>query len=279
MRAAGIVGIIGGALLCGGNGAVPAAAGLLVSPRELHFRALPGGQATLTILLNNRGHLPIFLAITTADFRLNRDGALESVEAGSAPRSCAGWIRLESDRLVLASRQERTLRVSIDVPPDARGAHWAELALAEIREGTGPDSASGPSQVVRVRVFHESPPSSPGPPPRPRLEARVGEDPLLPELLVELENSGEAILRCTGRIELRDARGMVARKVLLGTEGRFVLFPGGVRRLAVLPAPPLEPGEYTAVAFVDYGGRHRVAGETRIRIPAESSSPGGSGSP
>jgi hypothetical protein len=68
-------------------------------------------------------------------------------------------------------------------------------------------------------------------------------------------------------VELRDGWGAVAGELAVGGPTGFVVFPGGGRDLEVAAVTPVPPGTYTALAIVDFGGDHLVAGDAVFEIP------------
>ncbi|MBN1825046.1 MAG: SPOR domain-containing protein [Candidatus Eisenbacteria bacterium] len=140
-------------------------------------------------------------------------------------------------------------------------------------------SGFGGAWLVRAEVTREAPllasvpetgilpPTAEEPAASASLDHGRNAAPWTPVVTVRVENTGNSILRCTGRAEIRDGGGAALDTLALGVEGRFTLFPGGTRELRVSGDRDLAPGTYTALAIVDFGGDYLVAGDAVFEVP------------
>lgn len=256
-----------------------AQAKFLASPMELYLSDAPGTRGEASVLLTNTGPDSLTVKLYLGDSRMLPEGGEAPVAAGAIPRSLADWVELDQQVHELEPGESRRVTLRLTVPPEAEGSYWSKLYIEETsapRAATAEQQGRSYSvfmrQRVAVRLFEDVAGTG-------RLDARVdhvgvdalGED--RPSIVVTVANPGTLIARCTGRVEFQDERGAVIEAVPLGTRGEFWVFPGGRRDLRARPAKPLPAGTYTALAVVDFGGAHRVAGDTVVTIDAAPAKP------
>jgi hypothetical protein len=230
----------------------------------------------LPLLIANKADAPLTVRMYLVDSRFDRDGKEENLEPATLERSCAPWVGLEENVIDLAPSETRRIAITMSVPPDSRGSYWSKLFIEEISSPQVTSTVQGErtynifmKQRVGVRIYQDVPGTT-----APDLvvtnvvAAAPHDTDEEPSVFVEVSNLGNSILRCMGEVELRDAHGAIAEKIPMGSLGRFVIFPDGARRLAVRPTEPLGPGTYTALAIIDFGGDHLVAGDALLEIPA-----------
>lgn len=260
----------------------PSHASFVVSPMEHHLKVEPGRGERVTVVLRNTGQSPLTIKLYLSDSRFAPGGEEEDLPAGTTFRSCARWMDLEDQLIELQPGETRPASFLMAVPDTARGSYWTKLFLEEIstpepreQRVRGRSYQVFIKQRMGVRIFQEVPGTV-------KAEAlvslvRVDETPQgSRQILTRVVNSGNALLDCRGRVELRNSRGDVAETLTCGTEGTFWVFPGAYRDMTVTSRGDLPPDTYTAVAIVDFGGDHLVAGEEVFRILGDGSLTGAS---
>ncbi len=207
------------------------------------------------------------------------DGKEENLPPGSVPRSCAAWVMLGEQLVTLAPQETRQVRVGLEIPEDATGTYWAKLYVEEIsapeptaRQVGGRTYRVFLVQRAGIRIF-ENVPGTTQPDARVTLVSPEQREDGTAGVLVSVENSGNMLLRCDGRVELRNSGGGVVETLLLGSDGEFWIYPGAKRDLFAPLKAKLPPGACTALAIVDFGGDHLVAGDAVLPV-AESSGAG-----
>ena len=256
---------------------LPAAAegSFVAAPMEHHLRAAAGGRETAVITISNTGQRPLMLKLYFSDSRFSTDWREEDQKPGTLERSCAPWIDLNESLLEIKPREIRRVALQMTVPDSARGSYWTKLYIEEI---SNPETLSrrieGRSyqvfmkQRLGVRIFEDVPGTE-----HPDAlvtavgvtGAKAGER----SVAVRVENAGNSVLHCQGRVELRNSSGEIAQTLPLGSDGEFMMFPQTERNLIVASGASLPPGTYTALVVVDFGGDHLVAGEEIFRIDGE----------
>lgn len=274
----GLAGLLLPALLA----AAPAHAGFVAAPMELHFEVGAGASGSLPLTISNKADAPLTVRMSFVDTRWGVDGAEENLEPGTLPRSCAAWVVVAENVLDLGPGEVRRVPVTMTTPDGASGSYWTKMFLEEISTPKGTQAVHGNrtynifmKQRVGVRIYEDVPGTA-----EPELsitnvalvpgEAAPGDpaEAQAPSVRIDVSNLGNSVLRCMGHVEVRDSEGAVAEKIPMGSLGRFVIFPDGKRVLAVKPTQPLGPGVYTALAIVDFGGDHLVAGDMLLEIPS-----------
>jgi hypothetical protein len=260
--------------------AAPGEARFIVSPMELHLEVAGGTRGGEPVSVTNTGDEPISLKLYLADSRFLPDGSEWNVPVGGHARSCASWIALGEQSVSLAPGETREVTVVMEVPDEMRGSYWSKLYIEEL---SGPAPSTGTHndrtyviyarQRVGVRIFQDVPGTMNRSAKIDLVTVEGAAAGSAPAVNVRVSNTGNALLRCRGWVELRDSEGAAVETVFVGSEGRFALFPDGFRDLALQGEAPLAPGDYTALAIVDFGGDYLVAGDAFFEVPGSAPAP------
>ena len=256
-------------------------ASFFVSPMEVHLEIEAGRRGAAPLTISNTGKRPVTLKLYLSDSRFQRSGKEENLAPGEVERSCAPWVVLREEVLDLEPFEIRRVPVVIEVPPAAEGSYWTKLYIEEISNPTATGAQIEDKsyqlylkQRMGIRIFEEV---------RGTLEPEarvtyvaVKQDSVStpPRVLVSVDNPGNCLLRCTGSVEIRNSYGVAVDTLLVGTEGRFTLFPAMPRDLETTGDTVLNPGTYTALAIVDFGGDYLVAGDAVFRVDGQHERPG-----
>ena len=245
-------------------------AAFVVSPMEFHLRLAEGDENTQTFYVRNRGAETIALKVYVNDFWIEPDGREVFLDSGETERSCGPWVEITPEEIELAPDESQPIRFKLTVPPEKVGTYWVMLFVEQITKPSIKSAKRGEQQFniisyqrVGVRVFEEIPGVENG---EGKISAvNVGWDAENEALKVDLtfENDGELLLKCTGDVEIKDYKGEIAAKTELK---EFSSYPKSHRIAGALFKEVLEPGQYTALAIVDYGEDFLVAGEAVFEI-------------
>jgi hypothetical protein len=248
----------------------------VASPMEHHLEVRAGETGATVVTIKNTGQRSLTLKLYLCDSEYSPDWQEADRPAASLERSCASWIRLEEGLLEIGPGEVRRVALGMDVPGSAGGSYWTKLYIEEIstpegvrRQMAGRTYRVFMKQRMGIRIWEDVPGTAIRDALVSEVAVRPGEAAGSRSIGVRVENAGNAVLRCQGRVELRTSAGAVAETLSLGSKGEFLLFPGGRRNLAAASALRLPPGTYTALAVVDFGGDHLVAGEDVFRIDGE----------
>ena len=253
----------------------PAEASFVASPMEHHLQVPAGGEGSARMAIRNTADSTITLKLYLSDSSFDTEGREQDADPGEVARSCAPWVQLQDVLMEIAPGETRHTELRLRVPGDAAGSYWTKLYIEEIGGPAPPRTSDGERrfrvlmrQRVGIRIFQDVPGTQ-------VLDAAVTGVQVRPsegngrEISVKVANRGTALLRCHGHLEIRDPHGDVSEVIPLGSNGEFWIFPGNHRSLSVASDVPLSPGTYTALAVVDFGGEHLVAGEQIFQVIAE----------
>lgn len=236
---------------------VPAAA--QVSVDELEVFLQPGAATSGMIRVTNDGDQPTQVLVDVQDWRRQPTGANEFLPFGSLPSSCGDRLQVFPLALRLEPLETQPLRVTFT--GDSTDSCWNVVFVQADRPQTAADQ-SRITYVVRtgVKVYVE-----------PARAARAGEIErveLLPDSAgtrrarVSFRNLGEVHVKSRGALEVRRADNTLAARIDLP---EFPLEPGALRQLVVV-LPALAPGQYVALAMIDYGGADIAAGQLELVV-------------
>lgn len=215
---------------------------LLESDLVQTFELRPGEEARGAVRLRNAGKTPLTVSLSLGDYR-EGEGFMG---LGEAPRSLGPQgIALETDRVTLLPGESRDVGFRVRFPAGLSGTRYAAILVApeaEAREEPGEGARVGLRVVQRYAVLVLA--SYGG-------EAQVvftGAKEVKGGLLFEAENRGSRFYYPRVGYQVVGPGGVVAQ----GELGTFLFLPGEPKRLS-LALPPLSPGEYQAVLFLDDG--------------------------
>lgn len=244
-----------------------AQSGVGVSPPRVELSALPGGQVTQAVNVDNPSSTTALdVSVAISDALLAPDGSTIWVAPGSHPRSLAPWLSVNPLRFELSPTSRTAVNYTITVPsntPD--GTYWAVLFF-ESAPVAAEEQGQGIAIVSRVRVGHI-------------VYVTVGQPEISGDIVgirftpggdgpaamrVQFHNSGTGLLRLDGYLEVRDMAGGI---VLTTRIEDAASLPGSTHELVFPVSSDLATGEYTVLATLDYGTGAVVIGEARVAVP------------
>ena len=109
---------------------------------------LPGETHEGIITLRNLGSTPSEVRVYQTDYTFTSDGKSSYSAAGEAPRSNAGWIFIQPNRLTVAPGSTAPIYYTIKAPDDQEliGTFWSIVMVEEIAE-TSPESSKRSKSV------------------------------------------------------------------------------------------------------------------------------------
>lgn len=219
-----------------------------VSLRE----AVPGQTLTLDLKVHNVGVRPVRVRVSLGDWTYDPLGNIQFLPPGTLKESASRFAAFSPGELSLAAKTSGTLTYTLTLPKElAPGSYWGVLFL----EGEDPNPPPGvPLAVFKVRMAHvfyvNIPPIRQG----GRILGLLSTPPKAPEdpyrFAIQYQNTGNAAQKLSGRFEVRDQGGRTVAQVEVE---EVVVLPGVVRVLPVTLVGPLPPGNYTALAVLNYG--------------------------
>ncbi len=212
-----------------------------------------------TIEVVNPDKVPQEIKVYQTDYRFSADGTTEYGEPGKLPRSNARWLAISPIQATIPAGESVTIHYSIQVPSDAtlRGTYWSMIMVEPIAPNA-PESGStdrtkvavGVREVLRyglqiVTTFGETGKSE------VRFNGiRLQADNEKKLLVMDLENTGERLLRAAVWAELYDSKGSFVGKF---DGGKHRLYPGTTARFTA-ELLGVAGSTYKALIIADCGG-------------------------
>lgn len=202
--------------------------------------------------------------VYTQDIMYLPDGSNDFLPPGTTPWSCANWIRLSPTAFELKPDSERTVKLEVKVPPDAKGGKYAVVFFdvappVDIKNLSASISSVRLGSIILVSVkgteAYEAELEG--------LAARKDEE--KGEVLVScvIHNSGNILVRPKGDIVLMDTEGNEISKKDLNPAKGGVLPKTNRTFIVNWPLDNFEEGkDYTLQTTIDYGGEVLLGGQT-----------------
>lgn len=253
---------------------------LTMSPLSFDLELLPGSKEELVCTLFNDSPKEVRLQAFVAETVEERNGTYRPAGDGENPSpqaSCVSWIRLEEASFVLPPRGGKQIRATLTVPPSARPGFYTAMmvfkTVQEVEEAPPQGSAAtlkskidvllGNVVFVRVRRRGVS----------QRWSGKFG---VIEAFAVErteegfrfsatLANRGRDVIEGKGKLVVTNALGKRVIDAPLGG-GRGRVIPGFSLDFVTLYGGDLPPGDYAALAVIDYGGVHKAEARTIFHV-------------
>ena len=231
------------------------------APSSLEVKAVPGGLRSSLIGVKNLSETPLKIRAELKDISVGPDGDLVYLKPGTAPLSCAKWIRLRPSKISLNPGKTRNIQVISRVPQRVQsGERYAQILLEARnsdniqRLGIGvemvvPGALIKAGKIVDLKVS------------KPKNERYY-------IFTALFKNTGNAHLVSRGRIVVKDERGSVVINLPFD-EDEVVILPDGIRRFAILYPQEMKEGEYTAIAAIQYGEEKSAVMEEKFRVESD----------
>jgi hypothetical protein len=218
--------------------------------------AAPGAVRTGMIAITNASPNPQVARVYLTDYLFFADGSSRYDSPGSVPRSNARWIQLGAQDVTIPAGATVPVSYSVRVPADdsLTGSFWSVIMVEGVGIPGAPSARAGIGLSAKVRygvqvVTHlmntgqrsmtvRSGKLGPG------AEGRG------PELVLEIENTGERATKFDITTEVFDAEGAVRARV---QQSRGLTYPG-TSLIHRIELGNLSPGTYKAVVVIDAGG-------------------------
>ncbi|SMC63748.1 hypothetical protein SAMN02746065_10673 [Desulfocicer vacuolatum DSM 3385] len=247
-------------------------ASFVTSPLRLDFKIKPGETATQHITITSIGNSPITVKTFIKDFKINPNGKDIELSPGEVNRSCSSWIALQKE-FELNPGDKNQARVTISVPKNASGSYWCDVFATQTCDPKPRTLKKGEVQMVigiiqrwKVRVHVDVPVNNVNNGGITDMQIIPASQDKSPSINVEFDNTGNTILRCSGRIELKNEEGETIREIPLGKNKKFTVYPESKKNILTQITEKISPGNYVALAVIDYDGDNLIAGELEFEV-------------
>ncbi len=261
-----------------------ARAGVAVAPLRQEISVRPGRTERFRITITNRVReraraRPESVHLMLADVAVSETGHLSFPEPGSMSRSASDWITLSATEVVLEPGESKRLEGTIAAPHNAAGEYYSAVLVTL---GSRGKTAGGVTLTYRVasglfvnvtgRSFPRRANITRCEIVWPHLDGEQDDGSKArstlsrpPEIVVALENTGQARFQATGQVRILDEN---LRTVFLTPlrSNRSRVFGGDSRIFRTLLDKPLPAGQYQLHVEMDYESQW---GKARHREPLE----------
>lgn len=241
---------------------------------ELSFdrQAAPGQTYEGRITLKNEGTSPTEVKVYQTDYSFSCDRTTRYDDAGTTPRSNAGWITFRPARAIVPAGATIEVHYAVSVPPadtahPLLGSYWSMLMIEEIGKGSPESSVRenttqmGLAQVLRYGIQIATHIAGTG---KRAIEFRDIQLTTRQDSTKVLEfsilNTGTLWIRPSTYVEIFDSTG-ASRGRIPGKE--FRLYPSTCSRQSI-GMPQLPPGGYKALLVIDAGGDEAFGAEFKL---------------
>lgn len=244
-----------------------------VTPLYTEIDVLPGGSYSGIIHVTSgageeSGHVYI------ADWKRLPNGDHEDNEPGTLPRSCGKWLVLSPTQFEFSANENLDIRYSFNVPADATGSYWTYVMVEGRPRLLPPQPGVNTGLMINATArfaFRLVINVSKG----RNVLGRINRVEVVPtpgdglgngaglQAGILFENTGNTFINARSYVEIRGFDGeVIHRSGIL----EFYAFPESEWWVRMPMDSSIPPGEYLALAVIEYGGATRVAGETRFTV-------------
>lgn len=238
-----------------------ASEGISIEGGLTHEKVASAGETYQgVIVIRNQTDSPQEVKVYQTDYWFNHEGQVSYGEPGKAARSNAPWISFSPVRVTVAPRDKSSVNYTIAVPAvdTLAGTYWSMLMIEGVPE-TSPETSGSPKEkkmslgithVMRYAIQVITHIGETGERKVSFLKTAVVKDQDRRILQVDVENSGQRLLRPQLWVELHTAQGESAGR-FQGEQLR--IYPQTSKRFNIdITAVPA--GTYKALVVGDCGG-------------------------
>jgi len=246
---------------------------LMATPMQFDISMSPGQEITKTIQVTHGGTTPMSLAVFIKDYYYNKDGDKVESEPGIIPEGLGRFIKASPMTFDLKPGESKPVTFTVKLPPDAPGSHWTTIYISQTSRPEPRKLAKGKSGLElftffrvasRVLQFDSSVKDKAGHIADMGVELNTKTAPLI--VYMTFENDTKNILRCRGHVQILDENGEMIAKLPLYKSGAFTAYPYRPRVIRTIMKDKLPPGNYIALATIDFGGEDLFAGELEFEV-------------
>ena len=242
--------------------------GFSLSERFIAVDLIPNSSRIkgVTVANHSPGLLALIPRLLSLTFKGEGDFAFSSGADPNSGRSCASWVSVSPDTLLLQPGAKRTTKIKVQAPDSMDGEYYAALRF-DTRDSPG-DSLPPEFQMPSTLFIAASDKRNlkPSGAISAFIEKQVSRQSCLFE--VKFENTGNAHCFAAGKLEVLDKlRNRIGQSVDFGSDQTFI-FPGMTRTYLVSWNEELEPGDYQAMVAIVFDQTTKALRES-IRFQVE----------
>jgi len=235
--------------------------GLEVTPGKLEVSIPAGAAYNIPITVHNSSFDPVHVQASMVDFAVGQDGAYEFEKVGARPYSLLKWASIRPREFDLPAGNSEQVQLTVSVPQGSDlSGEYAGIVFFQTR----PPRRSGEAVAFSVRIAAKIYATIPN---TVKLDGAItkmsaGTSTKGETYKVEFKNKGNTHVYLSGQLTVQKGSTVVDQLSL--ANGQLVERDGD-RTLEAL-GKKLEPGSYTAIATLDYGGKTQTGGEIAFDV-------------
>lgn len=250
---------------------VSAQASFSVSKQLIEVEIDRGGEYTGTIIVENNSKEERRIQIKPVDYIQDKEGNVKTPAVGENEFSLYPYLDLSATTLKIKAGGQKKLHYTINLPKEVKGSRWGALYFEEkTKPRTSPKSKNreGRNVSINLKIRYRT----------LILATANGTEEFAGEVThfarkkkdrlsftLDFKNTGNAYYRASGKVDIRNSDGKTVMNMPIK---EFFVFPKQKKRITIQKEikEKLEPGEYAALAIIDYGGDKLVAGQLSFEI-------------
>ncbi|HUQ47102.1 MAG TPA: fimbria/pilus periplasmic chaperone [Gemmatimonadaceae bacterium] len=235
--------------------ALPLGAQLTVDRLEIFSTPSATARVMSSFVVRNTGKEPAQATVTREDWSRQENGENQFAPSGSTPGSCRDRINVFPVSFRIEPGATQVVRIPVEAAGSTAKECW-EIVMVQELPRKSESSKSSLQYIFRTGVKVYVTPDS------LRKDASIaGMTFDKKNVTIRFANDGQVHLAAKGRIEFRNLDNSVAVQASIP---EFAILPGAVRRLDVAIPAGLRPGQYIALALIDFGGSEIAAGQLEM---------------
>lgn len=230
----------------------------------------PGGYKTQTIRVTNNGKKAQTFQVGFGSFSSPGIKGKTTIDSTMNEHSCAEWLSASPSFFELEPGATQEVEVLLQVPntQDANNVRWALTMVKLARENAGNQDKG--ENVVAMEIIHtfqflihvfQTPPSisfKQATINSFKVDTSSIDSVSTVKLLMQVQNTGDAIIDCSGYVDLFNAK--TGEEIRVRAPKGFTVLPGGIREVIYILPADLTKGTYNVLGIVDYGSDTDIAG-------------------
>lgn len=236
------------------------AADIGLSPARLSLTAAPGGTVRGETTVFSTSTKPVTLTVSTGDWTQDSSGKLTFLPPGKADFSATPWATLSASSVQVPPGGSSTVGISFKVPDDPSLAGTYQTVV--FFETNASPSQSGGAQLLtkqRLGLVVYLTIAGTGKDGSKLSDMYVdGHD-----LMVVLTNTGNTLMRASGRVELRNGSGKTVATLPISD---VPVMRGSERDLGLSLPKDLAPGYYVALAVINDSRGSSLVGQLPFNL-------------
>jgi hypothetical protein len=232
--------------------------GLDVSPAKYEMQVVPGKPSTVPITIRNTGGAPVHIVVALNDYEIGTSGAVKFMPVGKSKYSLSRLMNIAPREFDLPPNSFQIVRVTAEVPIGSIGEYQAAVFF-QTRPTRRPGGVAF-SERIGSKIFAIVTDSM-------KMGGEIEDIQAKPyfdgeRYLIGFKNTSNLHVYANGTVEIRQGSAVVER---IAMPAQMPVDRSGARVIEVL-GKKLQPGSYTLVAKVDYGGPETTEGQIRFVV-------------